>query len=174
MPVKKVVKDLGEMELAILTDDPIIESDNELEAKPEPKMVNPNKKRIYTVKPKDPDAVKKPRTEAQKATWAIVLEKRQKIRDERMGIAKEEKALYAKHVESVKTKNKKMIEDKVVRKAVAIKKRAIKTADVLDEIEDDDTPIEEIQKLVKERRSTRINVPVNIKPVDIKPQIRFY
>jgi len=42
---------------------------------------------------------------------------------------------------------KKEIEEKIVKKAVAIKKREIKQKAILEEISDDDTPIEEIKKI---------------------------
>jgi len=42
---------------------------------------------------------------------------------------------------------KKEIEEKIVKKAVAIKKREIKKRAVLEEISDDDSPIEEIKRI---------------------------
>jgi hypothetical protein len=42
---------------------------------------------------------------------------------------------------------KKELEEKIVKKAVAIKKREIKQKAILDAIQDDDTPIEEIKKI---------------------------
>ena len=41
---------------------------------------------------------------------------------------------------------KKQLEEKVVKKALSIKKRQIKKERILDDIEDDETPIEQIKK----------------------------
>ena len=41
------------------------------------------------------------------------------------------------------------LEEKIVKKAVAIKKKQIKKQIALDDISDDDTPLEEIKKIVK-------------------------
>lgn len=64
-----------------------------------------------------------------------------------------------KRMENVKMKNeiraeeelkkKKEQEDLIVRKAIAIKKRELKKKAILDEIEEDDTPIEKIREIAK-------------------------
>lgn len=82
---------------------------------------------LQAVKPK------KPQTEAQKAATARMraklAEKYEKLRAEK-AIAAEE--------------YKKQVEEKVVKKAIAIKKKQIKKQMVLDEISSDDEPLEEI------------------------------
>lgn len=42
---------------------------------------------------------------------------------------------------------RKQVEDKLVRKAIAVKKKQIKQQAVLDDISDDDTPLEEVEKI---------------------------
>ena len=48
-----------------------------------------------------------------------------------------------------KDNQKKLLEDKIVKKAISIKKKEIKKSNLLDEISDDDTPIEEIKTTMK-------------------------
>jgi hypothetical protein len=51
--------------------------------------------------------------------------------------------------EQEKATQKKLLEDKIVKKAISIKKKEIKKSTLLDEISDDDTPIEEIKTVMK-------------------------
>ena len=51
--------------------------------------------------------------------------------------------------EQEKATQKKLLEDKIVKKANSIKKKEIKKSNLLDEISDDDTPIEEIKTTMK-------------------------
>jgi len=51
--------------------------------------------------------------------------------------------------EEEKATQKKLLEDKIVKKAISIKKKEIKKSTLLDEISDDDTPIEEIKTVMK-------------------------
>lgn len=44
---------------------------------------------------------------------------------------------------------RKQIEDRIVKKAVSIKKKEIKKHAILDEISDDDTPIEKVKEIIK-------------------------
>ena len=63
-------------------------------------------------------------------------------RDEQIKLRKEA-------VEQEKANQKKLLEDKIVKKAISIKKKEIKKSNLLDEISDDDTPIEEIKSTMK-------------------------
>jgi len=97
--------------------------------------------------------IKKPRTQKQ-------IEATLKMNDVRKKKAVERKALQQKQDEEIKKEmNEKAeeIKDKIIKKAIAIKKRQIKKEAVLDEIEDDETPIEDIQKIVKQTRITARN-----------------
>jgi type II secretory pathway component PulC len=79
---------------------------------------------------------KRERSEKQIETTKKMIEKR----NANILVAKEKKA----QEDMIR---KKEIEEKIVKKAVAIKKREIKQKAILEEISDDDTPIEEIKKI---------------------------
>jgi len=99
------------------------------------------------------------RTDAQKAATerllagkALYLEKK-----------KLEKQLKAEE-------EKKQLEEKVLSKAISIKKKQLKKS-VLDEISDDDTPIEEIKAIVKTKKEAVKSKPIPIpKPPPAPPQ----
>jgi hypothetical protein len=90
--------------------------------------------------PENPDSIlraKKTRTPKQLEAF----ERAKAIRDANTLKRKEEARLRD-------AAEKKMIEDKLVKKAISLKKKQIKKQAVLDEISDDDTPIEKIKELV--------------------------
>ncbi len=107
---------------------------------------------------------KKPRTEAQMKAFEKAKEKArlnaEKRKAEREAKAKEEQ---------------KAIEEKLVKKAISLKKKQIKQQAILDQIEDDDTPLPEIEKIVKElpakfKRSVKQELPIP----ETKPKYIFY
>lgn len=57
-----------------------------------------------------------------------------------------------KQAEIDRENEKKQLEEKIVQKAISIKKKEIKKSLVLDEISDDETPIEEIKTAVKAKK----------------------
>ena len=59
------------------------------------------------------------------------------------------------------------LEDKVVKKAISIKKKQIKKEQILDEISDDETPMEKIKEIAKKK-----NHPAT-QPVEPKQQFIF-
>ena len=61
--------------------------------------------------------------------------------------------------------DRKELEAKIIKKAVAIKKKQIKKQTVLEEISDDDTPIEVIKEMKKNIKE--------IKPEKPKPKFNF-
>lgn len=68
-------------------------------------------------------------------------------------------------------------EEKIVRKALSVKKKAIKKEAVLDEISDDDTPAEQIVELKKKTAARKKVVepePVPVAPVRQGPKYNFY
>jgi hypothetical protein len=83
-----------------------------------------------------PKKQKKPRTEKQLEVFTKAREKMLLNLKERK--EKQEQDAIIK---------KKEIEEKIIKKAVAIKKREIKQKAILEEISDDDTPIEEVKKI---------------------------
>lgn len=89
---------------------------------------------------KQKERVKRPQTEAQKAATAKMKAALAAKNAQRKA---EKEALDAQH--------KRAMEEKVLKKAISIKKKQIKQESALDVISDDETPIEEIIPLVKKR-----------------------
>jgi hypothetical protein len=81
---------------------------------------------------------KKPRTQKQLEAF----EKAKQIRDANALKRKEEQ-------KKKEDEERKIIEAKLVKKAISIKKKEIKKQALLDEISDDDTPIEKIKEIAK-------------------------
>ena len=165
------IKDLEVLEELVAEPEPA-ESDGEMEIKPPRNAV---KKRIYNVKPKDPDAPKRERTEAQRLAWDKALATRQKNRESRQYEKETEKERIERELNEKKLLAKKQVEDKIVKKAISIKKKAIKKEIMLDEISDDETPMEEIKKIVRTTRQQpprQVNKPIQ-PPIPQKPQIIF-
>lgn len=155
--------------------------DNEIQALPvkrgkgRPPVPKPDP--VY--KPRTQPQVKKERTEAQKEATRRMLEARDAKRAERGSVkaVKEDlKAVRDAEIEKLKEQAVKDYQDSLVRKAISIKKKQIKKQAELDEISEDETPIEEIRKIVK-KAPVKPSVPmkaVTQKPqVPQKPQITF-
>ena len=85
-----------------------------------------------------PVKIKKPRSEKQIAAFLLVRQKRDENRVARLK-TKEDDAVVQKA----------QIEEKIVKKAVSIRKKQIVREAVLDEISDEDIPVEIVKKLVK-------------------------
>jgi len=101
---------------------------------------------------------KKPRTEAQMKAFEKARENA-KLNAEKRKAEREAKAL----------EERKIIEEKLIKKAIAVKKKQIKKAAVLDEISDDETPLVEIEKIVKQlpaknKSKTAIELPAKKEP----------
>ena len=102
---------------------------------------------------------KKPRTEAQMKAFEKARENA-RLNAEKRKAEREAKAL----------EERKIVEDKLVKKAIALKKKQIKKAAVLDEISDDETPMVEIEKIVKQLPAkTRSKTAVELPSVEKKP-----
>lgn len=113
---------------------------------PEPEPESEEEEEPETPKPK------KERTPRQiEAFNACLLKKKQK-EEERFAMQKK-----------IAEFEKKELEQKVVQKAISLKKKQIKKQAVLDEISDDDTPIEVVKEIVK----------VKAKPVPEKISFKF-
>ena len=54
------------------------------------------------------------------------------------------------------------LEDKVVKKAISIKKKQIKKEALLDEISDDETPIQKIKEIAKKKNHPATQTPIYI------------
>lgn len=97
--------------------------------------------------PKTIQKSKKPRSDKQIAAFAKVIEKRQEKRNERALIRETEQA-----------KAKAELEEKVMKKAVSIKKKQIKQQIALDDISSDDEAIESIKKKVVASKAKQLTV----------------
>jgi hypothetical protein len=102
------------------------EPESESEEEPETPVVKPE------VKPK------KERTARQIEAFNECLAKKKEKADKRFADAKK----LAEY-------EKKELEEKVVKKAISIKKKQIKKQSALDDISDDDTPMEKIKQIAK-------------------------
>lgn len=156
------MKDIETLE--VLTDStPLINENNETdgESDAELELKVPIKKKIYNVKTKDPNAPKKERTPAQIQAWNKALETRQMNREGRKVVKETENERIAREIKEKKEQAKKSVEEKIVKKAISIKKKQIKKEVILDEISDDDTPIETIKQIVRKQpnRSVKNDVP---------------
>ena len=108
---------------------------------------------------------KKPRSQKQIDAFARALE----IKKEKALARKAERDLNA-GLEKVK------LEEKIVKKAVAIKKKQIKKQIALDDISDDDTSLEEIKKIVKKFPAKKEQEEVELPPPRRRepPKYLFY
>lgn len=105
------------------------------------------------------------RTEKQVAAFEKVKEIRDQKRKERAELR-----------EVQKEELKKVIEEKVVKKAISIKKKQIKQQAALDEISDDETPIEQIKKIVARPKPVqpKPKITAHISAVKPEPQVQIY
>ena len=69
-----------------------------------------------------------------------------------------------------------ILDEKIVKKAISIKKKQIKKEKVLDEVSDDDTPMEEIVKKIKPTKAPEVKppVPVYAQPAPPKFTLKFH
>lgn len=106
-----------------------------------------------------PKKPKKIPTQKQLEAMKLGREKRDEQRRLRKEAEEQEKAIQ-----------KKLLEDKIIKKAISIKKKEIKKSNLLDDISDDDTPIEEIKASIK-AKPTQKQVVTTQQPVPkIQPQ----
>ena len=96
------------------------------------------------------------RTEKQLEQLRIAREKSLANKELRRKQKEEEEQALKKELESKIQAEKKAIEEKIVKKALSIKKREIKKQEILDEISDDDTPIEKVKIPVKKESSLKV------------------
>ena len=162
------LEDQVEMPKEDVVDEVLEESDDEIIEIKRPK-------KTPLGKPKKVE--KRERTPAQKAAWEKCLERRAETRASRSEIKKNDEKLLAEYKESLKKKQVK----KVLKKAESIKKKAIMLDEDLDEISDDETPLEVVKAKVKENRAKRA-APVKkatqpahrpVTPEPIEPRIIF-
>jgi len=81
------------------------------------------------------------RTEKQLEAWQKVVQIRAEKRLERKA-----------HKEQAEAEAQKELEDRILKKALSIKKRQIKALHEIDKIKDDETPIEDIRKIIADQQ----------------------
>jgi hypothetical protein len=70
---------------------------------------------------------------------------------------------------------RKIAEEKIVKKAIAIKKKEIKKQAVLDEISDDDTPIQKIKEIaIGTKVPVKPPLQPKVEPIKVIPKINFF
>lgn len=93
----------------------------------------------------------------------------EKVRQKKMDNAK----LREKEKQKVALAEQKILEEKIIKKALSIKKKQIKKQVILDDISDDDTPIEVIKQM-KAKQTDRSTTDVKeVKPIKEKPKYNF-
>ena len=147
-------------DLEILTEE-VIEEEQPVSEDECIQVKKPVKKPIYKKKEPAEPKPKRERTEAQKKAWERCLASRQKNREDRKKIQDDDAKLLAEYKKQLAKK----AESKVVKKAVGIKKKAIIREQDLDEISEDETPIEVVKEIIKKRRQ-----PAPKKQLPSKPQ----
>lgn len=137
----------ADTELAILTSSPIEETNEPLQASKE------EEEEIPTALCDPPSKPKKKASEKQLEAMAQGRLKRAELIQMRK-----------KQAEIDRENEKKALEEKIVQKAISIKKKEIKKSLVLDEISDDETPIEEIKMAVKAKKAVVQQTPTKPPP----------
>jgi hypothetical protein len=123
--------------------------DNEIEVAPEPVL----RQRKKETKPRPP------KTAAQLATVQFMLEAKRRNTE----LRKEQR-------ERLATIEKEELEERVVKKALAIKKKQVKRIQKIEELSDDDDDVEEI---IRHIRNKKKQTPVPGPPVYQAPTYRF-
>lgn len=90
------------------------------------------------------------------------FERAKAIRDANTAKRKEDAALKAEE-------ERKIIEEKLIKKAIALKKKQIKKQAVLDEVSDDETPIEKIKEIALKQSLPSLGASVKSAPIADKP-----
>jgi hypothetical protein len=157
-------------DLEVLTEEPVeeeqVEEDECIQI-----VKKPVKKRIYQKKEPVEPKPKRERTQAQKDAWERCLANRQKNREDRKKIQDEDAKLLMEYKKQLAKKS----ETKIVKKAVGIKKKAIMRDEDLDEISEDETPIEVVKQKIAQRRKPAVKkqLPAYEEPEYQMPQIRW-
>jgi len=150
-------EDLAVLSEEIVEDEPVSEDECIQIKKPVKKRIYKKKEPVEGEEPKP----KRERTPAQIAAWERCLANRAKNREDRKKIQDDDAKLLAEYKKQLAKKT----ETKIVKKAVGIKKKQIIREEEIDEISEDETPIEVVKEIIKKRRQ-----PVPKKQLPTKPQ----
>ena len=119
-------------------------SDDELQA---PIIVKKPKRKINIT-----EQDKKRRSDQLKIANKIRLEAVGKRREIKMSEDERKKKEKEERIKRIEAEEEERMERLIIRKALSIKKKAIKDAAVLEKIKDDDTPLEEIKEILKKKK----------------------
>lgn len=139
---------MSQEDLEVLTEE-VVEEEQVVSEDECIQVKKPVKKPIYKKKEPAEPKPKRERTEAQKAAWDRCLASRQKNREDRKKVQDEDAKLLAEYKKQLAKKT----ETKIVKKAVGIKKKQIVREEEIDEISEDETPIEVVKEIIKKRRA---------------------
>ena len=151
---------MSQEDLEVLTEE-VVEEEQVVSEDECIQVKKPVKKPIYKKKEPAEPKPKRERTEAQKLAWERCLASRQKNREDRKKIQDEDAKLLAEYKKQLAKKT----ETKIVKKAVGIKKKQIVREEEIDEISEDETPIEVVKEIIKKRRQ-----PAPTKQLPSKPK----
>ena len=154
---------MSQEDLEVLTEE-VVEEEQPVSEDECIQIKKPVKRKVYKKKELTEGEEPKPkreRTPAQIAAWEKCLANRQKNREDRKKIQDEDAKLLAEYKKQLAKKT----ETKIVKKAVGIKKKQIVREEEIDEISEDETPIEVVKEIIKKRRQ-----PAPKKQLPSKPQ----
>jgi len=140
---------MSQEDLEVLTEE-VVEEEQVVSEDECIQVKKPVKKPIYKKKEPAEPKPKRERTEAQKAAWERCLASRQKNREDRKKVQDDDAKLLAEYKKQLAKKT----ETKIVKKAVGIKKKQIIREEEIDEISEDETPIEVVKEIIKKRRQS--------------------
>ena len=138
---------MSQEDLEVLTEE-VVEEEQVVSEDECIQVKKPVKKPIYKKKEPAEPKPKRERTEAQKAAWERCLASRQKNREDRKKVQDDDAKLLTEYKKQLAKKT----ETKIVKKAVGIKKKQIVREEEIDEISEDETPIEVVKEIIKKRR----------------------
>jgi len=169
-PIVKVVPEKNDADLDLLADQVKHEVSEEEPEPEENKLEKPKAKRVMSDKQIEVLALGRAKgRERLNAKHAEINQHKEEVKATKLSI-KEQKAIKEQElIEALRVET----ENKIVSKALSIKKKQIKKEAVLAEISDDETPMEEIKSIAKTiKKPTPVKKAV-IEPVQKLPQPQY-
>lgn len=130
--------------------------------------------KVQCYAPRTKPNVKKERTQAQIDAWNRCSEARlakKAERDAQRAEAKKEIEQIRKNTEMTA---KKAVQDKLVRKAIEVKKKQIRQEKALEEISCSEDELDDVRQYIAQRRQAKKAQPVQPPPPIPQPRIQFY
>jgi len=159
-------------------DEPIEAVKTNVNKKPEIKQAPKQMEQKVEMKqaPKEEPQETKPETQAQKKKR--IQSEAQKLNTQKMRekLAEAQRKRAEEKAER-EAMEQEILNEKIVKKAISIKKKQIKKEKVLDEVSDDDTPMEEIVKKIRPTKAPEVKppTPAYVQPIAPKtPILKFF